>query len=160
MSEPVQIQTQPVQTQTKKVVKEVVKEVVREVIGRSEDERGEKYVVRTLIVDPTTYIYDVVAELLMKYCDIAGKCPEDVSVPDAVVAVSTSNCKEWHDELFETISILVVVNRAPYMVYYVYDGGIEDLCIDETCWHHLDIPRPLKDLIDEVYGDLRAPCRK
>jgi len=146
------------QSQTRSIAK-IVKEVVREVIERSEDERGEKYVVRTLIVDPTTYIYDVVEELLMKYCDITGKCPEDVSVPDAVVAVSTSNCKEWHDELLETLTILAVARHTPYVVYYCYDGGIVDLCIDEVCWHHNEIPLQLKDLIDEIYGDLRAPCR-
>jgi len=152
-------ESQLIQIQSQIRSRKIIKEVVREVIERSEDESGEKYVVRTLLIDPTSYVFDVVEELILKYCELTNSCTEDVLPLDTVVAVSTSNCREWHDELLETLTILAVAKHAPYTVYYVYDGGIEDLCIDSTCWHHLEIPKVLEDLIDEIYGDLAAPCR-
>jgi len=142
-------------------LREVVREVIRELVTTTEDARtGERYTVRTLIVDPTTYIWDVVHEIIIKYCEITGKCQVGATdEPDAIVAVSTSNCKRWADELFETLTILAVIDRTPYTIHYTYDGGIVDLWIDEAYWHHLEIPKNIQALIDEIYGDLVPPCR-
>jgi len=137
--------------------REIVKEVVTKML---EMNREGEYVVRTLIVDDTR-IEDTILELLKDFCELTGRCnPEEVyyGVPDSIVVISTSNCKEWSDERFDTITILAVVKRKSFKIDYVYGYGIEEICIENICWHHNEIPIEIRGHFDELYGDLRARC--
>jgi len=122
--------------------------------------RVNKHIVKATIVDDPR-VYALVRDVIEYYCGSTLNCdPNRIDVPEAVVAIFTSNCRDWHDELFESLGVMASVSGQPFKIEYYYNTGEELLCVEEVCRKPGEYPEEVRNAVYDIYDALRAECRQ